>query len=815
KIQTSERIQLKPCHLKIYAYGGFQIKPARCAVLSVDRKANWVSNLVIVEKPSGDLRLCLDPVDLNRNLKLDKFLVPTLEDIKARLAGKSVFSVVDLRDGYYQVELDRVTIYFDDILIASSTVEEHNTTLNQVFTRARELNIKFNQEKFQYMLPEIKYLGLLFNKNGTKPDEERVSALREIKVPKNVKQLQAILGMFNYLRDFIPQMAEITSPLRLLLKKDVSWHWGDAQDKAVKTLIEIVSRAPTLRHFDPKLPITIECDASQLGIGCVILQNKQPVAFASRSLNKAEVSYPQIEKEMLGILFACNKFHNYIYGYDVQVITDHKPLVSIFQKNMCKIVSNRIQRMRLRLLKYRLSVEYRKGKEMYISDLLSRNFSPETNENELGTSSVIHVVENETLFNLEFLKKEQEKDPLLKSIVKYCYDGWPSNKNSIPKNSSQIRHFWNLRNELSVDHNNVLYYNDRVVIPTSLKDKALKLLHQGHMGIVKTKSRASQSMYWINMNNDLENFISKCYLCEKYQRAKTNETMLSHDVPNLPFEQLGMDIMTYQAQDYLVVVDHYSKWLEIVKLRSKSCSEIIKKLKIIFSNFGIPQRCVSDNSPFNSKEIKEFCSLYNIKWIYSSPLHPKSNSLAEKAVGIAKNIIKKSIDLKTDFLDLLIEYRATKLPTLGLSPSEILLGSYQTYAKFDDFYENKKGGDRDQVSTSLENLSNSCTSQPHHSSGNIGSASTTLSDFDQILTAPNPDPLIIDSQQCTPESGLDRLDNTSNLSGSSDSSECYTTPLKDHGYCRPVTEMTSNSRPKRNITKPIRLFDYICDNDSD
>ncbi|KAI5754703.1 hypothetical protein M8J77_010793 [Diaphorina citri] len=683
-----QKRKLKPCRLSVTAYGGFKITPegmtdlcvntdktkislkenaesptmqpprrvahsllpklkktlesleSKGVIKPVSNPVSWVSNLVIVEKPSGDLRLCLDPIDLNRNIRIEKFLIPTLDDIKARLAGKKIFSVVDLKDGFYQVELDEnsqklctfnspfgywtfsrlpfgissapevfsrlntkyfgdiqdVTIYFDDILIASGTMEEHLDTLNKIFQRAQSLNIKFNLKKFQYMLPEIKYLGLIFNKDGTKPDEERIQALQNIKIPKNVKQLQSVLGMFNYLRDFIPKMSELTGPLRTLLKKDILWHWGEAQDNALKTLIKIISQAPSLRNFDPRLPISIECDSSQSGLGCCLLQLGQPIAFASRSLNSAEVSYPQIEKELLAILFSCNKFHNYIYGHDVQVFTDHKPLVSIFTKNMCKVVSNRIQRMKLKLFKYRLHVEYRKGSEMYISDLLSRNFSSETCHNEIGSENIIHALNSEPLFDVTKLKQAQFNDPVLHTIVKYCHEGWPSNKNKLPKDSSQIRHFWNFKNELSVDHNNVLYYNDRLVIPSSMKDQALKQLHRGHMGIVKTKHRASQSMYWPNINNDIENFISKCYTCEKYQRAKTKETLLCHEVPELPFEQLGLDIMTYQSKDYLVIVDYFSKWIEINRLKTKSCSEIIKHLKTLFSNFGIPYRCISDNS---------------------------------------------------------------------------------------------------------------------------------------------------------------------------------------------------------------------------
>lgn len=685
---------------------------------SVKEPKNWVSNLVIVEKPNGSLRLCLDPIDLNKVIKCETFLVPTIDEIKSKLANKSVFSVIDLKDGFYQVplhknsqdmctfttpygyykfkrlpfglscspslfakyntkyfcDIENIIIFADDILIASETVEDHIQTLHKLFKRASELNIKFNQEKFQFLQSEVKYLGLIFDKHGSRPDKSRIKALENIAVPHNVKSLQKILGMFNFLRDFIPNMAEVTAPLRILLKKNVLWHWTNAQTEALNKLIELVSSAPTLRNFDPKLPVEIECDSSQSGLGACLMQRGQPVAFASRSLNSAEVNYPQIEKEMLGILFACNKFHNYIYGYKTNVFTDHKPLVSIFQKTISKVVSVRIQKMKLRLYKYILNVQYRKGSEMHISDLLSRNYSKETCEDEIQIDGIIHSISSESNLDLKLVHTEQSKDPDLSIIKKFCFEGWPSNKNSLPKDNSVLRHYWNLRNDISVSNNDILYYSDRLIIPQSLKLVALKTLHSGHLGIVKTKLRSSDTMYWTNCGNDIENYISNCNTCAMYQSAKVKEELKPFPVPNKPFEQIALDIMNFNSNDYLVIVDYYSKWIDIYKLRTKTCSEIINKLKIIFSNFGIPSKCISDNSPFNSQEIKEFCTQYNIEWITTSPNHSQANGMAEKAVGIAKNIVRKAHSEKVSYLDLLMEYRATKIPAIGYSPSEILMG---------------------------------------------------------------------------------------------------------------------------------------------
>lgn len=235
-------------------------------------------------------------------------------------------------------DINNTIIYFDDLFVASESIESHIDTLTQIFERARKLNIKFNDSKFQFLKPEIKYLGLLFNKDGCKPDNERISALQHIQRPTCRKSLMSIMGMFNYLRDFIPNMAEITSALRVLLKKNIAWHWTKSHEDALQKLISIVSSPPTLANFDPNLPIVLECDSSKFGLGCCLLQQGQPIAFASRSLNASEINYPQIEKEMLSILFACNKYHNFIYGhkFPVLVFTDHKPLVSTFTK--CKIV---------------------------------------------------------------------------------------------------------------------------------------------------------------------------------------------------------------------------------------------------------------------------------------------------------------------------------------------------------------------------------------------------------------------------------------------------------------------------------------------
>lgn len=193
--------------------------------------------------------------------------------------------------------IDDLIIYFDEILIASETVVIHLDPLHKIFERAQKLNLKFNENKFQFLQSEIKYLGHVISGEGCQPDPDRVKAVQVLKPPNNRKELQSILGLFNYMRDFIPNMSELISPLRVLLKKNVVWHWTDAQQNALDSLKTVISSPPVFKTFDSTLPVVIQCDSSQLAVGSCLLQNNQPVAFASRSLSQSEQKFPQIEKE--------------------------------------------------------------------------------------------------------------------------------------------------------------------------------------------------------------------------------------------------------------------------------------------------------------------------------------------------------------------------------------------------------------------------------------------------------------------------------------------------------------------------------------
>ena len=690
---------------------------SRNIITKINNPTGWINNLVIVEKANKSLRLCLDPKYLNLAIKRTcNVLIPTIEDISLKLSGKSVFSVFDLKDGFWQIRLDEdssnlckfstpfgcykynrlpfglsmapeyfqylneknfgdipgVIIYFDDLLIAGSSSEEHDSIVQKVITRARERGIKFNKNKIQFRKEQVKYLGHVFSKNGIQIDSDRIKAIQLLKLPTNKKELQSILGMVNFLRPFIPNLSEMTASLRELLKEKVCFQWLEMHTKALNEIKSKITTAPVLANFDVNKEITIQADASQSGLGCCLLQENRPISFASRSLSNSEKNFAQIEKELLSIVFATTKFHNYIYGRNINVITDHKPLINLLKKNISDIASSRLKRLKIRLLKYNLNVSYTPGKYMFIADLLSRSY---LNDNQDITDEWINEEVHAISMSLNITESKKREfqvatanDETLKIIQNYYVNGWPKTKDQVP---DSIKFYFKLQEDI-VCEDGLLFFKYRLIVPLTLRKYILALLHESHFGIQKTKARAREIVYWPGLSMDIENLISKCTICERYQNSNVKQPLLVHDIPDIPFNKLACDILTFKNRDYLVVQDYYSKWLEIIRIKRKNTEEIISKFKSLFSIHGIPKQIISDNMPFNSYHMKKFSQTWNFEIVTSSPRYPKSNGQAERAVQTAKNNLKKCFDNRSDMELALLEYRNTPIAGLSLSPCQIL-----------------------------------------------------------------------------------------------------------------------------------------------
>lgn len=529
-------------------------------------------------------------------------------------------------------------------------------------------NLQFNSGKFQYKLEKVKYLGQIFSIEGMKPDPNRVSAINNLEIPKDKKGLQSILGMINFMRIYIPHLPEICKNMYGLLKNDKIFQWLPIHTEEFNNIKKVISNAPTLKNFDEKLETIIQCDSSKHGLGACLMQAHGPICFASRSLSSSELNFATIEKEMLAITFAVSKFHYYIYGRKVTVHSDHKPIISIMNKDLSKVYATRLQRMRLKLLKYNIEVTYVPGKFLHMADLLSRNVDKTALiEDTSAFSEVVHSVNISENRKISMIY-ETEKDPILGQIINFCKNGWPKH---ITKIREELRYYYKLKNDIFYE-DGLLFYEDRIIIPYSMQNEALKLLHQAHLGLKKTKDRAKELLFWPLMNKEIENIIQKCLTCQKFMRKNRKEEIIFHDIPNQRFMKLGMDIMEYSKSIYLVIADYFSKWLEVVEIKNKTIDEVIKTLKPIFATHGIPKEIVCDNNPFNSYKFKEFVKFLNCNVNFTSPYYAQSNGFAEKNVDIAKMLVKKSIDSKQELFLALLEYRNTPIQSLAASPSQIL-----------------------------------------------------------------------------------------------------------------------------------------------
>ena len=361
---------------------------------------DWVSNVVVATKPSGDLRICIDPKGLNKALKRERYPIPVIEDVLPELSKARVFTKVDARNGYWHVVLEeksaKLTTFdtpfgryywrrlpfglsvsseifqkrihqaldglpglldvHDDIVIygTGDTDEEanadHDKNLETFLQRCRHKGIKLNKQKLKLKCTEFPYLGHLVTKEGLKPDPDKIKAVQEMPRPDNIKAVRRFCGFVNYLAKFMPKLSEVMEPIRNLTCKESEWNWTHEHNKAFMRIKEMATTAPLLKYYNPQEELTIQCDASERGLGAALLQQGRPVAFASRAMTETESRYAQIEKELLSVIFALDKFEQYAYGRPVTVESDHKPLEAIAKKPL-RCAPKRLQGMFLKIQK--------------------------------------------------------------------------------------------------------------------------------------------------------------------------------------------------------------------------------------------------------------------------------------------------------------------------------------------------------------------------------------------------------------------------------------------------------------------------------
>ncbi|XP_045023117.1 uncharacterized protein K02A2.6-like isoform X3 [Daphnia magna] len=634
-------------------------------IAPVVEPTEWVSRMLVVGKPDGDVRICLDPSDLNKAIQRQHFMVPTVEQLFGKIGKARYFCSLDAASGFYQIPLsDRssylctmatpkgryrflrlpfglvsapevylqamselfgdlhgVLIYFDDFLVMGETMEELECNLRRVLVRCREKNLKLQLKKCQFFVQNLPWLGHVIGNGSLKLDPEKVEAIVKMPAPTDKNGLIRLLGM------------------------DAAWVWDAQQEQALNALKSAISSLPVLRLFDVSKPLVVSVDASP------------------------------IEKELLAVQFGLLRFRQYVYGQKVTVETDHKPLVGLLEKPIATC-SPRIQRMRLQLQRFDFRLVYKPGKELFIADTLSRAPSPRlfTDDVTQDSEDQVHHVLHSLVTSVSTRKRYAEVtalDPTLQLLKTVIQKGWPEKRAQCP---AAVKPYWSVRSELSMVEG-ILLCGSRLVVPMSLRRETMEGIHDGHFGETKSVLRAKSAVYWPGWEDQVKNMVASCSVCQENRGRNPKLPLHPVRLPDYAFQLVSADLFEFERVNYILLVDAYSKWPCVVPLKSTTSSAIIEEMSRFFCDFGRPEELESDNgTQFSSAEFREYCASLNIKQVTSSPEFAQSNGLVERHIQTVKRTLLKMFAEGKSLWEALAAIRSTPVSGSLPAPSVLLQG---------------------------------------------------------------------------------------------------------------------------------------------
>ena len=617
-------------------------RQVKSGILEPVQFAEWGTPVVPVIKGDGSVRLCGDyKATVNQETKVDTYPLLRIEDIHASLAGGTVFSKLDLSHAYQQVTLDKeskqyviinthkglyrlnrlpfgvasapsmfqrimegvlrgipgICVYIDDILVSGRTDQEHLQNLEAVLKRLEEAGARLKREKCFFMLPSVEYLGFRISAAGLQPTTAKVEAIQRAPAPTDVSQLKSFLGLINYYGKFLPNLSSVLAPMYRLLQKESTWIWSDEQQKSFNMVKSLLTSDRLLVHYDPSKKLILACDASPYGVGAVLSHREEngqekPIAFASRSLGVAEKKYSQLEKEGLAIVFAVKRFHQYLFGRHFIILSDHKPLQHLFDETRATptMASARIQRWALTLGGYDYTIAYKPGQDHANADLLSR--LPVSGAPTVVPDLPEMVLLMETLSSSPVtasqISKWTSQDTLLAKVKEHVLNGWHQVSDEIPNSYRKFQE------ELSVFDGCILRGN-KVIIPPEGRTRVMDLLHEGHPGTSRMKELARSFVWWPGIDHDLQERVKGCEPCQHLRHNPAPAPLHPWEFPHHPWERIHADFAgPFQGKMFLIVVDAFSKWLEVKPLAAATSTVTIEHLREIFATHGLITSHIGD-----------------------------------------------------------------------------------------------------------------------------------------------------------------------------------------------------------------------------
>ncbi len=667
----------------------------------------------------------------NTAVQRERHLTPTIKEIIGDLNGATVFSKLDLNQGYNQLELAPESRYIttfsthlglmrykrlnfgissaaeifqnairetlngipgainisDDILVFGKTQKDPDQTLAAVFQRLRERGLTLNQLKCEYSKSNLEFFGYVFGANGMAPDPTKVQDILNLKAPTSVTEVRSLLGMTNYCARFIEGYATLTEPLRALTHKNHTWEWTTKQDRALAQLKHVLANAPVTAYFNPEQTTEISVDASPVGLGAILAQVdpttkvRRIIAYGSRSLTTTEQRYSQTEREALAVVWACEHFHLYIYGKPVNIYTDHKPFVAIYGNATSKPPA-RIERWALRLQPYQTTVHYRKGEENpadYMSRHPSTDAEPCSRQEKVAEEYVNYIATTSTptALTLSMVAETTGRDPTLRAVMDAVRSGrWYNVAKHPTVDPDTFRTYERLKDELTVGTTTqVIIRGTKLVIPKELQRRVVDLAHEGHQGITKTKALLREKVWFPGINKMVEERVKSCLACQVATPEAAREPLQMSPLPDQAWDEISVDFAELSTGDYLLVLsDDYSRYPIVEVIRSVAAQTVIPKLQHIFSQFGIPGVLKSDNGPpFNSEAFATFATNLGFTHRKITPYWPRANGEVERFMRTVKKIVKIALaqhkPWREELTNFLRSFRATPHSSTGKAPA--------------------------------------------------------------------------------------------------------------------------------------------------
>ena len=634
--------------------------------------SSYASPLVLVRKKNGGLRVCVDYRNVNKDTVPDKYPMPRIDELVDMVGRRqpTVFSSLDLMRGYHQVKMsedakhktaftchlglyqyrrmpfgltnapatfqrlmsqlfsgpewDFVFVYLDDILLASASIDEHLKHVEKVLQRLKQAGLRLKPSKCMFATTEIQYLGHTLTPMGVKPNDSKVTAVKDFPRPQTVKQVKSFLGLANFYRRHIRGMAVISRPLTDLTRKNCTeFVWTPACEEAFEEIKRLLVTAPLLHPPNIDKEFFLWTDASEKGFGAILEQEddegkRHPIAYASRATNSAEQKYAPTELEVAALVFALEHFQVYLLGGKVTVFTDHQALVSAYIPYLKSQTKGLLARWYLRLAPFlpNLILKYKPGTTNQAADALSR--AP------LSPEKVMHIEMEVVGLLTRKIQTSQREDTDLLRLIEYLENGsLPEDPVAAKKIATQALKGYYLVDGILFFEDSTISERRRMVVPTQLRRQVLLENHSavfaGHFGPKKLLQRVSQQYYWPGMKGDTYQVCKSCVTCLSTQghERRTKPPLKCIEVGE-PFECIGMDIkefdMSSKGNRYaLVFQDYLTKWPEVYPLPDHKAPTVAGCLVDLIWRHGVPSRIIHDRAPeFLSDVFQDTAAVFGV-----------------------------------------------------------------------------------------------------------------------------------------------------------------------------------------------------------